>query len=204
MSDAIGRFDLCSSVVVAALLYAMARQVAAWFPRFAAAMVWTGIGTFLVVGVTGYRGIESDRPLEILAVLFVAGIAASVAALAAAVLLPPFASLWDGWKMSRERQEAVKQQMELALHKHREELDQAEAHARWAESERLRVAAIPPPPVPPPPPPPPKREERERVARNRYESSLRLLDSLDLDEYERRAGRDLAKQKLFQDLEGIL
>ena len=98
MRDAIVRFDFCSYLIVAIFLFVFARHIAVLFPRFAAGMAWTAVVVFLFVGVSGYAVIRPGWPMDVLAVLFIACIAASASSLTAAVLLPPFAALWDGWQ----------------------------------------------------------------------------------------------------------
>lgn len=201
MRDAIDHFDFCSYLVVAVFLYATARQVARHFPRFATGMAWTAVAVFLAVGVSAYVNVEPAQPMAVLAILIVSCIAASASALATAVLLPPLMSLWDGWKQIVEKNEFFKRARELELEKHREELERAEQHARWVDAERLRLESLPPPPVPPPPP---TKEELANAARRRFESTVSMLNAMELDDIERKAGKDQAKQKLLQELGRIM
>ena len=201
MLNAIARFDICSYFVVAVFLYMTARQVACLFPRFAKGMAWTAVAVFLAVGVSGYSLIRMAKPMDVLAVLFIACIAASASSLAAAVLLPPLGSLWDGWKRIDEKQKEEARRREIELEKHGVELERGEQHARWVESERLRVAALPPPPTPKPPP---TNDELADAARRQYESTVRMLNAMQLDDIERKSALSVAKQKLLKELGRIM
>src|SRR5687768_13856108 len=104
MKDVIERVDLCSYLVVAVVLYAAARQAALHLPRFAPGMRWAATATLLAVGGLGYAQVRPENGSEVIAIAVVGWICAAAAALGAAVLLPPLASLRDGWRnMSRVR-----------------------------------------------------------------------------------------------------
>lgn len=61
------------------------------------------------------------------------------------------------------------------------------------------------PPVPSSaPPPPPTPEERADAALRRYQARLQLLTKANLDETERQAARDRAKQHYLRDLDGVM
>jgi hypothetical protein len=191
MRDVVARFDFCSYLVVAVALFAAARQVAHHAPRFAPAMRWAAVATLLLVGGRGYAEVRPRDGTEVIAVAVVAWICASAAALAAVVLLPPFASLYDGWREIQDRREA--------------EQKREEARRRAEDEEQRRLASLPPPiPPPPPPPPPPTAEERAAAARRGYQDKLRIIDASPLDEVEREAAREKAKQDLLRALDGVL
>jgi len=191
MRDVIARVDLCSYLVVAVALHAAARQVAQHIPRFAPGMRWAAVATLLLAGASGYVEVRPMGGAEVIAIAVVAWICASAAALAAVVLLPPFASLYDGWREIQDRRE--------------EERRREAARQRAEDEERRRLASLPPPiPPPPPPPPPPTAEERAAAARRRYEHKLRIIDASPLDDAEKRAAREKAKQELLRELDGVL
>src|SRR4051794_19471121 len=107
MRDVIARFDFCSYLAVAVFLHVAARQVAHHLPRFAPGMLWSSVATLLAVGGLGYAQVRPAVGAEVIAIAVVSWICAAAAALAAAVLLPPLASLRDGWRsMTRSREPA--------------------------------------------------------------------------------------------------
>src|SRR5438270_5919797 len=104
MKDVVARFDFCSSLLVAVALHATARQVAHHLPRYAPVMLWGAVAVLLAVGGLGYAQVRPRDGTEVVGIAVVAWICAAAAALAVAVLLPPLASLREGWKrMTRVR-----------------------------------------------------------------------------------------------------
>ncbi len=92
----------------------------------------------------------------------------------------------------RARQAAAEQVAREAA-----EREQAE-RARRADEERRRQEEIARRP------PPPTREERLAAAKQRYETSLHLLASAGLDEIERKAAQERAKQQYLRDIDGVM
>lgn len=80
--------------------------------------------------------------------------------------------------------------------------------AEVAERERLRREAeeyrksLPPPP--PPPPPPPTAERLRAAAKERFESTIRSIDSASLTEAEKHHAREVAKQTFFRELDRLM
>lgn len=194
MRDAVVRFDFCSYLVVAACLYAAAHRVAHHFPRIAGGMWWAGIVTLLLCGGVGYAEVRPAGAKDVFGIAVVSWICASAAALAAAALLPPLLAVYDGWKRTAAAWKAEDERRRVL--QMRERFEQAEAQRR--EAEAMFLASLPPPPAPPPPP---TKEALAAAAQERYETTLRMLETAPLDELERRAAIERAKQTLLRDLD---
>ena len=154
------QFEVCSYGLVAFCLYSAAHRVAYLSPRFSRGMGWAAITTLLVVGGFGYAELRPGRTIEVLGVAIVAWIASSLAALAFIVVLPPFASMNDGWKRTveqRKQQAEIRGREERAERmaqehqakeeqRHREKTEKAEQDRLKAESdaafERARAARL--------------------------------------------------------------
>jgi hypothetical protein len=202
MRDVVGRFDFCSYLIVAIALQVVVNRVAYHFPRFARGMWWTAIATLLVVGGLGYAEVQPAEPMPAFGVAIVAWICASAAALASIVLVPPFASLFQGWKdIAAERERRAEQQRR----EHEEERQRAalEEQAKAAEQDRRRAEALrleaerlkPRPPT---------RAERITEAKAKYEAALALIEESGLVDAELRAAKLKAKQEYLKDLEQVL
>jgi hypothetical protein len=195
MRDAVSQFDFCSYLAVAVFLFTAARQVGSFSPRTAPAMVWAGILTLLLVGASGYAAVRPSRAVEVFGIAVVAWICASAAALTAAVLLPPFFSLYDGWKhmCANRDQEAARVQhlaeMEEAARQRRAEEVAAAARMEAMKRDRPRHQT---------------RAERLAEAKARYEQALFLLESAGLSEGELRAAKEKAKQDYLKEMDQVL
>jgi hypothetical protein len=195
MRDILLRFDFCSYLVVGVCAYVIARRAGQFLPRFTQTMWWTAMAVLLSVAGYAYIEVRPVRPFEILGIAIIAGIAACVAALATAVILPPLAWVLDSWRTGVDRRKA---EAEQRLREEQQRLLQEQAErARW---ERAQAAAAYRRSVPPPP----TRQEKAQAVRQRYEETLRLLEGADLDDLERKAARDQAKQKYLRELDGLV
>ncbi len=198
MQDVVARFDFCSYLAVAVFLHAAARQVAHHVPRFAPGMLWVALATLLAVGALGYDRVQPSTATEVIGVAVVAWICAAAAALAAAVLLPPLASLRDGWrKMSIDWKQAVERQREAE--RKRVAREEAELARRKREEERAEAKRRDSEK-----PKPPTKAELIEEAKTRYEATLLLLEGAGLSEGELRAAKEKAKQKYLNELDGLL
>lgn len=200
MRDAVARFDCCSYLAVAVFLTMTARLVAHHHPRFASGMAWAGIATLLAVGATGYAEVRPTGTVRTLGVAVIAWICAAAAGLAAAVLLPPLASLRDGWREAAERRKAEadrKRAEEERADRERRESDVAlERQRRREEEERLerdRLATLPPAP---------SRDEMWAEAVAKRDEEVRAAQMI-MDELERRSKIEQAERKLSKKYQEI-
>jgi hypothetical protein len=192
MHDVIIRFDFCSYLAVAVSLHVAVRKVANHFPRYSGGMWWAGIATLLLVGGFGYAKVRPAEPETVFGLAIVSWICFSLAALATIVFVPPFASLYEGWKNM-----AVDRKWEAEQQRQREE--KAEANRLIAE-ERIREAERPKPEKPKPP----TRAERIALAKAKHETAVAMLEDSGLSDTELRAGKEKAKQEYLRELDQVL
>ena len=120
---------------------------------------------------------------------------------AAAVVLPPLATLHDEWKaaMAESRAAASIRRSERERKQEREtarRLDEAQQRAT-KERHRAEAEAAKNRPVP-------TKAEHVALAKATYDQKLHLLETAGLAEGELRAAREKAKQDYLKDLNGVL
>lgn len=151
MTQLLARFDSCSHLIVAIICYVVARKAAESQSRLGSTMRYVATITFLIVFIVGNIEVHSKQPEQILGIVIIAWIAASLSALIAFVILVPASALAE----AARRAESHRRQMEQDADYERLQQQEAErrnqlnlAHQRQWEHDR------------------PEREriERERVA----------------------------------------
>jgi len=141
MEAIVERVDLCSYAIIGYVLQMIVVGATKAFPRFARFMWWSAILTLLTVGGAGYATVLPTSFWYVVAIALVAWITASAVALASMVLIPPFMSLYDGWRenVKRQRRDAeIATEIERIAAQNRHEFEMAKTEA----DEKARLAQI--------------------------------------------------------------
>jgi hypothetical protein len=155
---------------------------------------------FLLYGVAAIADWEPATPGEFLRITVQALLAMGTAHGLARVVLPIVCFLYEHlWQLPRERNRAWEDHRQRIADAEKEASEKAEREQaernRQEEAERRRLEEIANRP------PPPTREELLASAKERYESTVRLLASAALDATERQAAEERAKQQYLREIE---